>query len=69
MGPGEKERTVTAMVYEIIGKMVIYIIVTVLFGAIFAAIEGDWGDNGAIFFGAWIASVLVFLWLMIQQTQ
>lgn len=57
------------MVYEGIGKIVLYIIGTVFFGAIFTAIEDDWGEDGSMFFGAWIAGILVFLWLMIQQTQ
>ena len=66
MGHGEKERTVMAMVYEIIGKMVLYIIGTLFFGAIPTAISGDWGDDGSIFFGAWLAGSFVFLWLIIQ---
>lgn len=57
------------MVYEIIGKMVLYVIGTLFFGAIPNAIDDSWGDDGALFFGAWLAGSFVFLLLIIQQTQ
>ena len=56
------------MVYEVIGKVVLYIIGTLLFGAIFTAIDGDWGDDGSIFFGAWFVGIAVFLVLMLPPT-
>lgn len=56
--------TVTLMVYEIIGKVVLYIIGTLLFGVFadsFDSIENDYG----MFVGAWIASIIVFLWMIL----
>ena len=53
------------MVYEVIGKVVLCIIGTVFFGGIFTAIEDDWEESGSIFFGAWIASIVVFTKLII----
>jgi hypothetical protein len=52
------------MVYEIIGKVALYIIGTLLFGAFTSAID-DIADNRGIFFGAWIAGILVFLWMIL----
>ena len=53
------------MVYEIIGKVVLYIIGTLLFGALTSALDDDMEDSRGIFFGAWIASIIVFLELII----
>ena len=49
------------MVYEIIGKVVLYIIGTLLLGAFFSAID----DDMEIFHGAWLAGISVFLWLIL----
>lgn len=52
------------MVYEVICKVVLYIIGTLLFGAFanaFDSVENDFG----MFVGAWIASIIVFLWLIL----
>ena len=57
--------TVTPMVYEIIGKVALYIIGTLLFGAFSSAIDDDIEDSCGIFFGAWIAGIIVFLELII----
>ena len=51
------------MVYEVIGKVALYIIGTLIFGAFTSAID-DMEDYWGIFFGAWIAGFLVFLWLI-----
>ena len=59
---------VTLMVYEVIGKVVLYIIGTLFFGAFPTAISGDWGDDGSIFFGAWLVGVAVFFVLMLPPT-
>lgn len=48
------------MVYEFIGKVVLYIIGTLLLGVIFNSIDDDIEDSRGIFFGAWIAGVIVF---------
>lgn len=52
------------MVYEFIGRIVVYIIGTLLFGAFFSVID----DDGDIFCGAWLASIVVFLCLIIPPT-
>ena len=52
------------MVYEVIGKVALYIIGTLIFGAFTSAIF-DMGDHWGIFFGAWIAGFLVFLWMIL----
>jgi hypothetical protein len=52
------------MVYEVIGKVALYIIGTLIFGAFTSAID-DMGDNWGIFFGAWLAGIVVFLELII----
>ena len=52
------------MVYEIIGKVALYVIGTLWFGA-FINLLDDTGDNWSIFFGAWLASIIVFLELII----
>ena len=56
------------MVYEVIGKVVLYIIGTLLFGVFFNAIDNDMEDSRGIFFGAWIAGVIVFSELMTPTT-
>lgn len=53
------------MVYEFIGKLTLYIIGTLIFGAFISVIDDDSGDNRGIFFGAWLASIVVFLELII----
>jgi hypothetical protein len=55
-------RTVTLIVYEVIGKVVLYIIGTLLLGAFISGIDdaGDW-----IFCGAWLVGILVFLWIIL----
>lgn len=53
------------MVYEAIGKTVLYIIGTLLGGAFISAIDDD--DMG-VFCGAWIVGILVFLCLIIPPT-
>lgn len=54
------------MVFEIIGKVVLYIIGTLLFGAFICAVDDDIGDNGlGVFVGAWLAGILVFIWLIL----
>lgn len=52
------------MVYEIIGKTALYVIGTLFFGVVLDAID-DVGDNWGIFFGAWLAGIVVFLELII----
>ena len=52
------------MVYEVIGKVALYIIGTLLLGAITDAID-DTENSWGIFFGAWFAGVLVFLWMIL----
>ena len=52
------------MVYEVIGKVALYIIVTLIFGAFTSAID-DMGANWGIFFGAWLAGIVVFVWLIL----
>ena len=52
------------MVYEVIGKVAIYIIGTLLLGT-FTSWLDDTGDNGSLFFGAWFAGLLVFLGLIL----
>lgn len=52
------------MVYEVIGKIALYIIGTLLFGAFTSAID-NMGDNWGIFFGAWLAGIVVFLELIV----
>lgn len=52
------------MVYEIIGKVVVYIIGTLIFGA-FTSFLDDMDNSYSIFFGAWIASIIVFTELII----
>ena len=49
------------MIYEIIGKIALYIIGTLIFGAIISGIE----DNEWIFCGAWLAGFVVFLAMII----
>jgi len=51
------------MVYEVIGKVVLYIIGTLLYGAFISCLN-DYEDNWSIFFGAWLASIIVFLELI-----
>ena len=58
-------RMVMRMVYEAIGKTVLYIIGTLLGGAFISAIDDD--DMG-VFCGAWIVGILVFLCLIIPPT-
>lgn len=53
------------MVYEVIGKVVLYIIGTLLFGALTSVLDDDMEDSRGIFFGAWIAGIMVFLELII----
>lgn len=52
------------MVYEVIGKVALYIIGTLIFGAITDAID-DTGNSWGIFFGAWIVGIVVFLELIV----
>lgn len=52
------------MIYEIIGKIVLYIIGTSLFGAFISFLDDD-GDAWSIFFGAWLAGIIVFLELIV----
>lgn len=59
-----RKRTVTPMVYEIIGKIALYIIGTLLFGAFADAFDSVKNDYG-MFVGAWIAGILVFLWMIL----
>ena len=63
----ENGRTVTLMVYEIIGKLALYVIGTLFFGFIISVLDDDniTEDWWAIFLGAWLASVIVFLELII----
>ena len=56
------------MVYEVIGKVAVYIIGTLLFGALTSVLDDDMGDNWGIFFGAWLAGIVVFLELIIPTT-
>lgn len=51
------------MVYEVIGKTVLYIIGTLILGAFIGAIDDD--NCYGVFWGAWIASIIVFLVLII----
>ncbi len=53
------------MVYEVIGKVALYIIGTLIFGAFTSAIF-DMGDHWGIFFGAWLAGIAVFLKLIVS---
>lgn len=53
------------MVYEVIGKVALYIIGTLFFGAIIDAID-DTGDNWGIFFGAWVMGIVVFFELIVS---
>lgn len=53
------------MVYEVIGKVALYIIGTLLFGAFTSAID-DMADNWGIFFGAWVMGIAVFLELIVS---
>lgn len=55
------------MVYEVIGKVALYIIGTLLFGVVLDTIDdmGDWGTC----FWAWLAGILVFLCLIIPPPQ
>lgn len=53
------------MVYEFIGKATLYIIGTLLFGALTSVLDDDMEDSCGIFFGAWIAGIIVFLELII----
>lgn len=52
------------MVYEVIGKVALYIIGTLLFGVFTSAID-YLGDHRGIFFGAWLAGIVVFLELIV----
>ena len=52
------------MVYEVIGKVAVYIIGTLLFGALTSVLDDDMG----VFCGAWIVGILVFLCLIIPPT-
>ena len=54
------------MVYEVIGKVALYIIGTLIFGAFTSAIIDDMGDHWGIFFGAWFAGIAVFLKLIVS---
>ena len=53
------------MMYEAIGKTVLYIIGTLLSGALFAVLDDDVEDSRGVFFGAWFAGIVVFLVLLI----
>ena len=53
------------MVYEFIGKVALYIIGTLLFGALVSVLDDDMDDSRGIFFGAWIVGIIVFLELII----
>lgn len=55
------------MVYEVIGKVAMYIVGTLLFGGFTSAIGDTW-DDWAIFFGAWLAGIIVFLELIVTNT-
>lgn len=52
------------MVYEIVGKVAVYIIGTLLFGAFADAFDSIDIDCG-MFVGAWIAGILVFLCMIL----
>ena len=52
------------MVYEVIGKVALYIIGTLLYGA-FISYLNDCEDDWGIFFGAWLAGIGVFLELIV----
>lgn len=52
------------MVYEVIGKVAVYIIGTLLFGAFVSSLD-DNGDDWGIFFGAWFAGAIVFLGMIV----
>lgn len=64
----ENGRTVTLMVYEVIGKVVLYIIGTLVFGAFIEGIDDMGDDNWGIFFGAWVMGIVVFLGLIVLTT-
>lgn len=49
------------MVFEIIGKVVLYVLATLTVGLL---IDDTW-DGSKIGMGAWIAGIVVFLWLII----
>jgi hypothetical protein len=55
------------MVYEVIGKVALYIIGTLLFGAFTSCLD-DIDNYDGIFLGAWLASIVVFLELIIPTT-
>ena len=61
-----RKRTVTLMVYEVIGKVALYIIGTLLFGVFVSIFDDDIGDNcWVVFLGAWLMGIIVFLALII----
>lgn len=49
------------MVYEVIGKLTLYVIGTWLFGSLIYLLD-DGEHNWSIFFGAWVAGIAVFFW-------
>ena len=49
------------MVFEIIGKVVLYMLVTLTVGLL---IDDTW-DGSKIGFGAWLAGIVVFVWLIL----
>lgn len=51
------------MVYEVIGKVVLYILGTIFVGLLFDDVS-QWTDP---WFGAWLAGVLVFTCLIIPM--
>lgn len=53
------------MIYEIIGKVALYIIGTLLYGIFISCLNDD-EDVWSVFFGAWLASIIVFLELIVK---
>ena len=52
------------MVFEIIGKVVLYVIGTLFFGVCTSCLD-DIDDIGGLFLGAWLAGIVVFIWLIL----
>ena len=52
------------MVFEIIGKITLYIIGTLLVGCFVEFLDDYTDDSYGIFFGAWLASIFVFVFLI-----